>query len=612
MAGLSAEETKLIGELKELGQGHLFESWTESKPQTGDVKRLASQLTTLNKQYQGGLSAYIKNARALLKASKEGANAFTGYVPKKPSGIPLNFDSKKFHEMEEAGMKVIGQTAYCIVAGGLGERLGYNGIKVELPYECVTETCYLGLYCRHILALQERAKKAGMKDCVLPLAIMTSGDTDEKTKVLLKKNNNFGMAEGQIVIVKQEKVPSLGDNKGSFVLKKDDKYSIQTKPHGHGDVHLLLHESGLARKWAKEGRKYLMFFQDTNGLVFNAAPAAFGVSASMGFEVNSLTVPRRPGEAVGAICQLESKERTFTCNVEYNQLAGLMKDAGYGGDVADSTGFSPYPGNLNILIFSIPEYADTLDKCKGQVPEFVNPKYKDAAKTIFKKPTRLECMMQDYPKLLPTGAKVGFVSLERAVCFSAVKNNAVDARGKQAKTGFPESACSGEADAYKINRMKVATLKDAKISVDGNEIEFNRIKTKVGAKLVFQPSFACTMSEFKKKFPKPENISIGNEATIVLDGEGITVEKLQMNSGYLSVTACPGAEVVIDYKGDSSPLKMKAEGKFDEGSSSFSYPEGLEEKYCIRGYTMVYAGSAAEKKKQTFVFDKPGKFVVKA
>eukprot|EP00954_Amorphochlora_amoebiformis_P019416 1332515-Amorphochlora_amoeboformis.AAC.1 len=52
-------------------------------------------------------------------------------------------------------------------------------------------------------------------------------------------------------------------------------------------------------------------------------------------------------------------------NVEYNQLAGLMKDAGYGGDEADESGFSPFPGNLNILIFSIPEYAKTLEKCGG-------------------------------------------------------------------------------------------------------------------------------------------------------------------------------------------------------------------------------------------------------
>lgn len=32
--------------------------------------------------------------------------------------------------------------------------------------------------------------------------------------------------------------------------------------------------------------------------------------------------------------------------------------------------------------------------------EFVNPKYKAGSRTDFKKPTRLECMMQDFPKLM--------------------------------------------------------------------------------------------------------------------------------------------------------------------------------------------------------------------
>ena len=35
-----------------------------------------------------------------------------------------------------------------------------------------------------------------------------------------------------------------------------------------------------------------------------------------------------------------------------------------------------------------------LERTKGVMPEFVNPKYADAEKTVFKKPTRLECMMQ--------------------------------------------------------------------------------------------------------------------------------------------------------------------------------------------------------------------------
>lgn len=37
---------------------------------------------------------------------------------------------------------------------------------------------------------------------------------------------------------------------------------------------------------------------------------------------------------------------------------------------------------------------------QGVVVEFVNPKYKAGSRTDFKKPTRLECMMQDFPKLM--------------------------------------------------------------------------------------------------------------------------------------------------------------------------------------------------------------------
>eukprot|EP00955_Chlamydomonas_euryale_P011223 121202-Chlamydomonas_euryale.AAC.4 len=44
--------------------------------------------------------------------------------------------------------------AFVLVAGGLGERLGYSGIKVALPVECATDTCFLQLYCQFILALQ--------------------------------------------------------------------------------------------------------------------------------------------------------------------------------------------------------------------------------------------------------------------------------------------------------------------------------------------------------------------------------------------------------------------------------------------------------------------------
>ena len=84
-----------------------------------------------------------------------------------------------------------------------------------------------------------------------------------------------------------------------------------------------------------------------------------------------------------------------TINVEYNQLDPLLRATGHpDGDVNDATGFSPFPGNINQLLFRLDAYVKVLERTKGVMPEFVNPKYKDAGKTVLKKPTRVECMMQ--------------------------------------------------------------------------------------------------------------------------------------------------------------------------------------------------------------------------
>jgi hypothetical protein len=54
-------------------------------------------------------------------------------------------------------------------------------------------------------------------------------------------------------------------------------------------------------------------------------------------------------------------------------------------------------------------------------------RYKDASKTLFKSSTRLECMMQDYPRTLAPSAKVGFTVLDTWLAYAPVKNNAEDA-----------------------------------------------------------------------------------------------------------------------------------------------------------------------------------------
>ncbi|KAL0360291.1 UNVERIFIED_CONTAM: UDP-sugar pyrophosphorylase [Sesamum radiatum] len=251
LALLSPQQVELAKMLLEMNQSHLFEHWPEPGVEDDEKRAFFDQVARLNASYPGGLASYIKTARELLADSKAGKNPYEGFTPSVPSGETLTFADDNFIRYEEAGVREARKAAFVLVAGGLGERLGYNGIK--------------------------------------------------------------------------------------------------TKPHGHGDVHSLLYSSGLLKEWLGAGRKWVLFFQDTNGLLFKAIPASLGVSATNGYHVNSLAVPRKAKEAIGGITKLTHKDgRTMVINVEYNQLDPLLRATGHpDGDVNCETGYSPFPGNIN-------------------------------------------------------------------------------------------------------------------------------------------------------------------------------------------------------------------------------------------------------------------------
>ena len=231
-----------------------------------------------------------------------------------------------------------------------------------------------------------------MEDFYVAFCIMTSGDTNEKTISLLENNEYFRLRKDQITIIKQEKVLALIDNDATFSFK-ENKLEIETKPHGHGDVHTLLHQHNVIQSWAQMNKKLVVFFQDTNALVFCAIPSTLGISTDRGFDVNSICVPRKPGDAVGGMATLtniDTKKR-ITINIEYNQLEPLLINTqNSNGDIPDEDGYSHFPGNINVLIFKVSTNLDTFDRTGGLIPKFVNPKYKDEEKEVFKSATRLE------------------------------------------------------------------------------------------------------------------------------------------------------------------------------------------------------------------------------
>ena len=76
--------------------------------------------------------SYIQHAD-----SKDGVNPLDGWTPSVPAGEAFELGTDAYRTTERLGMKELGSVGFVLVAGGLGERLGYKGAKVRLfSYAC--------------------------------------------------------------------------------------------------------------------------------------------------------------------------------------------------------------------------------------------------------------------------------------------------------------------------------------------------------------------------------------------------------------------------------------------------------------------------------------------
>ena len=569
------KENEILDLLKETNQEEIIEKYNNSKEE--DKKAFIEQFNYLDKATPGGIKDYIKRAKILLEDSKNNVNPFKDYTPEVPLGFDIKIGSDQFYELDKLGFEQIENTVFVLVAGGLGERLGYPDIKIGIETDLITKRKFIEIYIEFIKAFENRIRKNKKmeENWFIPLCIMTSDDTHKKTVELLEKNNNFGLKKEQITIVKQEKCPALIDNECHLALIKD-KLMIETKPHGHGDIHYLLYKEGKVKDWISQGKKYLVLFQDTNILAFNCIPSAIGSSVKLQLDINSICVPRKPKDAIGAICKLVKSDGTsITNNVEYNQLDSLLKEKyNKEGDVPNKDGISDFPGNINIIIFKLETYIKTLEETKGLIPEFVNPKYTDETRVKFKSPTRLECLMQDLPKLLKSGEKVGFTSYDRWFCFSACKNNLKDACSKLKKNQSPESAFSVEQDIFIFNRkiMEIIGKLEIQETEKANEIEVEGCKIKFEPKIIIYPEFSPTVTELRDKLNNMKGkIKMTNNSTLVLKKDVKIEEGINLDGFYEVVKD----EKLVECNNKKNKIYVKLEGENGE----------IYEK--IRGYTVA-------------------------
>jgi UDP-sugar pyrophosphorylase len=265
--------------------------------------------------------------------------------------------------------------------------------------------------------------------------------------------------------------------------------------------------------------------------------------------------------------------------VEYNLLDPLLRaTVSPEGDVPDASGFSKFPGNINLLVVRLQPYLKVLESSGGVVAEFVNPKFSDSTCTAFKKPSRLETLMQDLPKNFTSGEKVGVTVFNRVWCFSACKNNLTDAAQKVAQNAPPESASSAENDFYEAGRVK---LRAAGMRVDEGPSQMLRgVPFTSGPRVILRPSFALTLAEVRERI---HGGSISGDATLILEGD-VRLENVTIPAGSsLVVHSQSGAsETLADVTAPTTPVFLITP-LTDEEMNSDAVPEYLR----IRGYRII-------------------------
>lgn len=507
-------------------QMHLFQEWGPEGTAMASKAQFFALLDAIDKAYAGGLTAYLTTARHLLTRTRDGVNPWAGYTASVPEVHPLTWDSTpNLHEVEALGAQTLAKCGFVLVAGGLGERLGYNGIKIALPVESVTGQTHLAHYLEYIKAWGNG-----------PLCIMTSDDTHALTVELLRTLNITSGVE----IIKQEKVPALRNNHAMMCTVKNQPYILDTKPHGNGDVHTLLYSSGIAQRWHTErGISHIVFIQDTNSLAMRALPYTVGHCVRLKHDMVFQCIPRTPGSAIGCIVHLSQGSKHVVANVEYNVLDAFLPggDKGVGPE-----GLSPFPGNTNTLVLRLAPYLTALATTKGQVPEYVAPKYGKSVH-YFKSPTRIECAMEDISQLMPDPSKVSTLTVPAWMCFNPVKNNIPDAAAK-VKAGLPPwSALHSEAEVYAYNVAVINAVPGCTVAASPSSVlTVGSLSTNIPARIVLSPSWLPTRQEAQRKL-RPK-VTVSADSTLVLAGAEIILEDVTL-AGALLVRAVKGAKVLI-------------------------------------------------------------------
>lgn len=221
------------------------------------------------------------------------------------------------------------------------------------------------------------------------------------------------------------------------------------------------------------------------------------------------------------------------------------------------------------------------------MPEFVNPKYADKEKRMFKKPTRLECMMQDFPKLLLAHSdtelmeRVGFTQAPAWLVYSPAKNNMKDAAVSVAQ-GIPAaSPYTAESEFYGLGREILRLVGGNKVQIsNASDLTIQGVTASPAPRVVFKPSYAVFPHELAARLTHLHRVVISEKSSVVISGN-VELQRLELDGSlYLEGPEGSYQKLIVNVAEGSAVRNAGHEIVPLEGGDMTS----LSEKDTMRGY----------------------------
>lgn len=410
----AAVPPELRARFEAAGQGHVFRFLDEGKVPEGQQAPFLAQLEAMDLEY---IERSYRGAMADAAKTKEAATSGSaGLDPPDSCACLADCAKEDIDAWEKAGLEAVGrgEVAACMLAGGQGTRLGFDGPKGCYKVGLESGKSLFQVCAERIHHLTELGKSAGGAASRIPYLVMTSPLNHEATCSFFKDNGYFGLSEDDVWFFVQGTLPCLTRD-GKIILESAG--SVAAAPDGNGGFYPALQKSGCLARLQEAGVKYIHVFSVDNLLCRPADPRFVGYCAKRGADCGNKCVWKaNPEEKIGVVGKKDGRPMV----VEYSELDEANKN------LRDAGGRLVYgAGNICNHLFSVAFLAETVlanmsnlfhlahkkIPCAGDDGETVKPETENGIK--------LEAFIFD---VFPLSKEMAILETSREEEFSPVKN----------------------------------------------------------------------------------------------------------------------------------------------------------------------------------------------